>query len=249
MPVIDLRGSSPAMLARELRDGDLVVAHPEYWRLAAPLIKKFPRGVVGISSTAPCPEATSQALIAAGLKKFLHIYGSSETAGVGWREQASSPYTLFSFWERSARNANELVRKMPNGQFITYMCQDAIAWSGKRDFRPNGRIDEGVQIGGINVFPSKVRSVLLQHPDVLDVAVRLMRVDEGNRLKALVVPRIASSSHTLLHARLDTWVRTRLKPPERPRAFSFSDALPKNAAGKNIDWVIVPTVDSKEETV
>jgi long-chain acyl-CoA synthetase len=32
-----------------------------------------------------------------------------------------------------------------------------------------------VQVGGVNVFPERVRQVLLEHPLVVDAAVRLMR--------------------------------------------------------------------------
>jgi acyl-CoA synthetase (AMP-forming)/AMP-acid ligase II len=46
-----------------------------------------------------------------------------------------------------------------------------------------------VQVAGVNVWPQRVAEALRAHPDVLDAVVRPMRADEGERLKAFVVPR------------------------------------------------------------
>ena len=92
-----------------------------------------------------------------------------------------------------------------------------------------------MQVGGTNVFPARVRSVLLAHPLVADAAVRLMAPAEGTRLKAFIVPRDGADKATL-PAELERWVQQRLSAPERPRAFSFGAALPVNAQGKGCDW-------------
>ena len=46
-----------------------------------------------------------------------------------------------------------------------------------------------MRVAGFNIYPARVREVLLSHPAVADVSVRLMRASEGERLKAFVVPR------------------------------------------------------------
>jgi 4-coumarate--CoA ligase (photoactive yellow protein activation family) len=240
VPVIDLRGSSPAALARELRDGDLVIGHPEFWRAAVRLLPSMPAGVMGVTSTAPCPDDVSVALVHAGMETLVQIYGSSETAGVGWRVRATDPYRLLSHWARIDGRQDALERRYADGRREMFACRDALVWEDARSFLPAGRIDDAVQVGGINVFPAKVRLALIQHPDVLDASVRLMRAEEGNRLKAFIVPRNPDADHVALHTRLDDWTRTHLATPERPKAFTFGTRLPTSAAGKHADWTLLP---------
>jgi 4-coumarate--CoA ligase (photoactive yellow protein activation family) len=232
--VTDLRSGSAARLAHQLREGDLVVGHPEFWRAAARTVPGFPAGVTGVTSTAPCPDEVSAALALAGLTTLLQVYGSSETAGVGWRTSPAQPYTLFSYWQRDGDDTGAIVRAGDRGGRRD--CQDALRWLDARRFVPTGRIDQAVQVGGINVFPAQVRRELLLHPDVLDASVRLMQPAEGNRLKAYVVPRNARADRQQLHAALDAWAGARLSAPARPRAFSFGAALPADDKGKPADW-------------
>lgn len=243
--IIDLRGGSPARLARELKDGDLVIGHPEFWRAATRLMPSVPAGVVGVTSTAPCPAEVSQALEQAGIQKLIQVYGSSETAGIGWRDSAAAPYRLFKHWKRSELQDQRLFRTLPDGQETPYSSQDLLQWMGPREFIPAGRIDNAVQVGGINVFPQRVRDVLLRHPDVADAAVRLMRPEEGTRLKAFIVPRRLDTDHADLQARLQSWVSEHLTTPERPKAFSFGEHLPKSSMGKDGDWFIAASFSPK----
>jgi acyl-coenzyme A synthetase/AMP-(fatty) acid ligase len=76
------------------------------------------------------------------------------------------------------------------------------------------------------------------HPAVADAAVRLMRPDEGRRLKAFVVPRADDSAATELAAQLSGWIAERLTAPERPAAWTFGARLPRQASGKPADWII-----------
>jgi 4-coumarate--CoA ligase (photoactive yellow protein activation family) len=235
--VIDLRSGSAARLAQQLREGDLVIGHPEFWRAAVRSVPAFPPGVTGITSTAPCPEQISAALQQAGLARLLQIYGSSETAGVGWRSSHDQPYQLLSYWRRAGDDGSALSR-FAAGDSLARHCQDTLTWMDEQRFLPAGRVDQAVQVGGINVFPERVRRELLLHPDVLDVSVRLMRPDEGNRLKAFIVPRDAGADQAGLHATLNAWAGARLTAPERPRAFSFGNALPTDGKGKSADWAL-----------
>jgi long-chain acyl-CoA synthetase len=236
--VIDLRGRSPASLARMLRDGDLVAAHPDFWHAAARGAGALPPGVIGVSSTAPCADAVSEALAAAGLQSLFQVYGSSESAGIGWRASHHDAYRLFPYWRRAGDGESVLVRTMPDGSRLDLDCQDAIGWEGADAFRLGERLDAAVQVGGVNVFPARVAALLAGHPLVVDAAVRLMRSDEGSRLKAFVVPASAVTDTAQLARELEAWAELALAAAERPRAFSFGAALPRNAAGKQCDWLI-----------
>jgi long-chain acyl-CoA synthetase len=236
--VIDVRDRSPAGLATQLRPGDLVIGHPEFWRALAHLAPQLAPGITGVTSTSPCPDEVADALRAAGLDTLLQVYGSSETGGVGWRDAAHADYRLFSYWTRVGDEA-QLERLLGDGRRLRYPLQDKLAWSAPDLFRPSGRIDHAVQVGGTNVFPAYVADVLAMHSGVREVAVRLMRSDEGNRLKAFIVPQEGDRVDLdRMRAALTDWVRERLTVPERPTVFSFGGQLPRKADGKPTDWII-----------
>lgn len=240
--VCDLRGASPGAVARQLRPGDLVVGFPDFWRTFAPVAGSLRQGITGVSSTAPCPDEVARAVQAAGIERLVQVYGSSETAGVGWREGPDEDYRLFPYWQRGdtkLEGAQTLVRRTADGGTRHVALQDKLDWDGPERFRPAGRLDQAVQVGGINVFPAYVADVLRMHPLVADASVRLMRPDEGRRLKAFVVPREgASLDADALRAELAAWMAERLPAPERPMAYSFGPALPRQASGKPTDWII-----------
>ena len=230
LPSVDLRGASPAALAAQLAPGDLVVAYPDFWSTVVALSPRFPGDVAGVSSGAPCPDATANALAAGGLR-LLQVYGSSETAGVGTRVAAGVPYVLLPYWRRGA-----VENTIERGE-QRFALQDRIEWLDERQFLPNGRIDQAVQVGGTNVYPAYVAEVLALHPAVRACVVRPMRPDEGVRLKAFVVTA-EGVAPTALRAELDAWIGERLTPPERPAAYSFGPALPRKPGGKPADWII-----------
>nr|WP_229482225.1 AMP-binding protein [Massilia sp. JS1662] len=235
LEVIDVRRAVPATLAALVCPGDLVVAHPGWWEAAARVMPAFDGDIVGVTSTAPCPDALADTLAAAGLR-LLQVYGSSETAGVGWRDRADAPFTLLPYWTRTD-DAAGLARTLPDGTVRRYPLQDRLDWADGTRFLPAGRVDEAVQVGGMNVFPAYVADVLALHPHVREAAVRLMRPDEGRRLKAFVVAEPGADAD-VLRAELPGWIAERLTAPERPVAWTFGPRLPRQASGKPADWII-----------
>ena len=235
--VVDARSRSPASLAASLRSGDLVVAYPELWRAIARTATSIPAGALGVTSTAPCPDETSAAIERAGIGALVHVYGSSETAGVAWRASSRDPYSLFGFWSRSLDDELALARALPDGRVVMARLQDHVHWLDARRFELGPRRDAAVQVGGINVFPERVRQVLLRHPGVRDAVVRPMNREEGARLKAFVVP-LDPAAPAVLEERLRHWIDTHLAPPERPRAIRFGRELPRQESGKMADWAL-----------
>lgn len=239
--VCDLRDHAPAALAARLMPGDLVIGHPDLWRAVGQAAGPLAPDVVGVTSTAPCPPEVARAALATGLTRLVQIYGSSETAGVGWRDAPEGGYTLFPYWSREVQpdlQADCLVRQCPDGTRRPAALQDRLAWRDDGRFQPDGRIDQAVQVGGVNVFPGYVADVLQLHPAVLDASVRRMRPDEGERLKAFVVVKEGTAADAALQAALHTWLSERLTAPECPAAYSFGPRLPRGASGKLADWII-----------
>ena len=89
-----------------------------------------------------------------------------------------------------------------------------------------GRREDLVISGGVNVYPLEVEQVLLEHPGVDDVAVYGVPDDDwGQRVCAAYVGSATAPE-------LDTYVRERLAPPKRPKAWHALDDLPRTLTGK-----------------
>ena len=253
-PVLDVRGHSPGGLASLARPGDLVIGHPAFWAAVARAAPSgWPPGVTGVTSTAPCPVGTASAMTAAGLSRLLQIHGSSETAGIGWRDDPDGPYTLMPHWDRElprdrdtlpqpehdiGRLRRTSVPGCPAGS-DTVVAPDRLEWLDRRRYHVRGRQDGAVQVGGVNVFPTHVGDVLRKHPGVAAAAVRLMRPSEGLRLKAFIVPRDPGADAGILRRGLDALAAAALTVAERPRAYSFGRVLPIDPMGKAADWQIM----------
>ena len=232
VPVVDARDRIPVRLCEQLEDGDVVVGHPSFW---SSFVKSgaVAADVIGVTSTAPCPDALAEAVSAMGLRSLVQVYGSTETGGIASRTAADEDFKLFPFW---ARGGEALARRRVDGAQAVFSPPDHLAWSGDRTFRIGGRVDAAVQVGGHNVYPSHVAARLREHPEVETAAVRLMNPAEGDRLKAFVVPRLGGACEDLLRRELSQWCHEHLTAPERPRAFSFGAELPTNEQAKPLDW-------------
>ena len=239
LPVLELRAHAPAELATLLRPGDLVLGHPAFWDAALRgLAGTLPADVVGVTSSAPCPNDTALRLRQAGLARLLQVYGSSETAGVGWRDDPADPYTLLPGWRRDDDGLLKGQRPV--------QLPDLLGWEDDERFRLLGRRDGAVQVGGFNVVPEEVCAALLRHPAVADAAVRPMRPEEGDRLKAFVVPAAAADPDEL-SAALRRFAVATLTPAQRPGAYSFGPALPRTELGKLADWAADPDPRGREQ--
>jgi long-chain acyl-CoA synthetase len=232
----DIRAHAPARLAGLVESGDVVVAYPDFWRAFVRTVPRVAPAAIGVTSTAPCPPEVALGVRAAGIERFVDVYGSSETAGIGWRDDPHGAYELFTFWRRGAGERG-LIRRRPDGIERSLDAPDMLEWDGPRYVRPTGRAEGAVQVGGINVFPERVRAVLREHAGVHAAVVRLMRPDEGERLKAFVVPQPGGDRAELLAA-LWAHVDARLSPAERPKSIVFGERLPVSALGKPADWLI-----------
>ncbi|WP_435362857.1 class I adenylate-forming enzyme family protein [Haloarchaeobius sp. DYHT-AS-18] len=98
----------------------------------------------------------------------------------------------------------------------------------------NGRQDNMIVSGGINVYPETVREAIASHPRIEDVAlIGVSHREWGQTLKAIVVP----SDETLTEGELETICRTlpALSEYQRPRQFEFVTELPRTGTNK-IDY-------------
>ena len=248
--MIDVRGYSPGALAKLALQNDIVVGYPAFWAAVSRAASSgWAPGVTGVTSTAPCPAETAIAVRAAGLSRLLQIHGSSETAGLGWRDDPHGAYTLLPHWKRASEEHLLRTFLIDGDTGSVVAVPDSLKWLDQRCYHLGGRLDGAVQVGGINVFPSHVSEVLRKHPDIAAVAVRLMRPPEGLRLKALIVPHDPGFNEDVLRHELDAFAAKELSVAEQPRAYSFGPMLPTDTMGKTTDWQIIGTANLQPEVV
>jgi long-chain acyl-CoA synthetase len=89
-----------------------------------------------------------------------------------------------------------------------------------------GRREDLIISGGVNVYPLEVEQVLGEHPGVTDIAVYAVDdLEWGQRVCAAVVGEATE-------AELTAYARDRLAPPKRPKTWVFHEALPRTLTGK-----------------
>lgn len=242
LPVI--RGAKALSVVQrgKLEAGDLIIGFPFIWQQLSRQGAQFPPGVTGITSTGPCDPSIIRELRDQGLDRMVEVYGSSETAGIGFRDDPQAAFRLLPRWIRC--QSPHALADSDNGE--EYQLSDNLDWADQFHLRPAGRRDEAVQVGGINVFPANIAERLQNLPDVAAAAVRLMAPDEGVRLKAFIVPDTKQHDRESFEARLHAWCARNLSAAERPKSFTFGSQLPCNAMGKQSDWPIGTEAASRE---
>ena len=246
VPVIDADVSDlPTLQAH-----DLVVAVPDQWAWLSASTRAWPAHVQGVSSTAPMPAAVHEAMTLAHgapeahdaandhgprLERLLQIYGSSETAGLAWRNSAAGAYALAPGRLRNAADGIDLL--LPSGTRQAMAVQDELAWTGPDTFELLRRSDESVQVGGHNVSPAWVVAQLQAHSAVKEAAVRLATDTTPAKLKAFIVLQPAAQANTTpQRTDLEQWINATLPWYATFSSITYGSALPRNAMGKASDW-------------
>lgn len=257
-PVVHMPPLPTAGFFESLRDGDVVMAFPFFWQSLLAVTRqrtgedafRLPPDVMGVTATSPCPPRVISGLLDPGpdgvplLVGMKEIYGSSETNGIGIRHDGEEWYELYAIWDPVIlEDGTRMLRRPgawagPSGDALMPL-PDVLVWhpENPRAFRPERRMDTAVQVAGVNVYPEEVAAVLRTHPLVRDCAVRLMRPEEGSRLKAFIVPGCPldkAASHFGKEFR--AWMAERLDAPRRPKHVRLGAVIPVNAMGKASDW-------------
>jgi long-chain acyl-CoA synthetase len=89
-----------------------------------------------------------------------------------------------------------------------------------------GRREDLVISGGVNVYPVEVEHVLAEHPQVVEVAVFGIEDESwGQRVCAAVVGSASGDE-------LKEFAAERLAPPKRPKDYFTVESLPHTPTGK-----------------
>jgi long-chain acyl-CoA synthetase len=132
-------------------------------------------------------------------------------------------HARFTYWGDPGKTAAAW-RETPEGPEFT--VHDAGRLDAQGYLFLDGRREDLVISGGVNVYPLEVENALREHPGVEDVAVYAVDDDTwGQRVCAGVVG-------TATTAELDAFARSRLAPAKRPKEYHHLDALPVTSTGK-----------------
>jgi long-chain acyl-CoA synthetase len=87
--------------------------------------------------------------------------------------------------------------------------------------------------GGVNIYPAEIEAVLVNHPQVIDVAVfGVPNVEFGEEVKAAVQLVDGAAWSPELESELIGLARAQLAGYKQPRSFDVVDEMPRSDAGK-----------------
>ena len=130
----------------EFLPDDLIVATPFNWQFIYSSFNSKKIECAGISSGAHLNDQLFEQLVKIGFN-ITEVFGSTETAGVGYRNKPCKAFELFSYWSFDA-DAKHLIRKYDQQIF---QLQDHVVLQETPYFTVLSRIDQVVQIGGVNI--------------------------------------------------------------------------------------------------
>ena len=103
----------------------------------------------------------------------------------------------------------------------------------------DGRADDVIVRGGENMSPGEIEDALLEHEAVADAAVVGVPSEEwGEAVAAVVVAKSGAAANAALAARLQEFVKARLRSSRAPERVTFWNELPYNETGKLLRRVV-----------
>ena len=172
----------------------------------------------------------------------IEVYGSSETGGIAWRQQANGPdeaWTAFPGVHWRIDPVHQVLEVssayLPNADWFRTADQAAAGTSSR--FLLRGRIDRIAKIEGKRISLNAIESLLMASP--LVTAARII-VLEGSRQRvaAFIVPSGSGRQQLAELGRLNFGRSLRnllvdsIEPVGLPRIWRYPDAFPVNAQGK-----------------
>lgn len=150
------------------------------------------------------------------------------------------PQVMDGYWGNPEATAQALT---PDGWLMT---GDIARMDEDGYFQIISRKKEMILAGKYQVYPRDVEEVLYEHPGVKEVAVvgLAQMGDEGQRIKAYIVPRPGSR---LSKDELLALCKRRLKEYAVPWEIEFREELPKSFVGKVLRRLLVEDPESEEQ--
>lgn len=237
VPCITLNPATtlPATWAQQLHNNDLIVATPDIWQLLIDLDISLPKRFVAISSTAPLnPRVAQQIRTRYPDATLAEIYGSTETAGLGWRTGTETGYQLLPWWELDL--ASEPARVSSERFRENHQLSDRITRRDDGCFLVSGRTDDVVQIAGHNINLRTLAAILVEHPDIRDAKARYQFNEGHHQLHYFLALHERPADERLWCDNFARWLTRQLGDVPPPASIVVSDELPKSTLGKTLSW-------------
>ena len=207
-----------------------------------------------VHAGSPCPPALKRAALAVvAPDALLEFYGSTEgqftvCSSADWLERPGTVGRARRGRELSVDTDGTVWCRPPTFQRFTYWGDEAKtsrAWRdgaftvgdlGRLDadgyLYLDGRRDDLVITGGVNVYPAEVEASLADVPGVADVAVFGLADEQwGQRVCAAVVVGPGVDPGELVDTLME-YAAVHLAGYKRPKRYEVVDALPRTATGK-----------------
>ncbi|MGF1766682.1 AMP-binding protein [Enterovibrio makurazakiensis] len=193
------------------------------------------------SSGGPLPYDAAQLSIASLGYLPIEVYGSTETGGIGFRQQTSesSPWRLFDGITASLNESGCLSLRSP---YIDpqqwYHTADICELFDDRHFLLKGRADRVVKVEEKRVSLTEIEQRLCQSPWVTDAASVVLSQGGRQVIAAVVVLSaqgldiIQETSQGKFKLSLRHAMREWLEPIAIPRRLKFVQNIPQNSQGK-----------------
>ena len=200
----------------DLAPGTLMVATPFQWEL---LVNSLPENMLTIQGvTAASP--MHQELFHQIRSKKIHlteIYGATETAGVGFRNEWQLPFQLFPYWQlKEQKGIMELVDK--DNQQI-YPLMDNIIQYTDQTFSIVGRKDQQIKIAGHLVNLEKIKKSIQTLSNIRDCTISAKADTNETIIQAALQLKTDNEAERIS---IKQAIRNLLPAHERPRLIYFS---------------------------
>jgi len=167
-----------------------------------------------------------------GIDDVFSAYGLTESTGVVSLCQKGDDFETIATTCGRPLPGTELRLVDDDGQEVE--TGDIGRQDAKGYIKITDRKKDMVIVGGFNVYPAEIEKALLQHPSITDVAVTGASDERlGEVTHAHIVRDGELSKDDLI-----TWCRENMANYKVPRRVSFHKALPRNASGKVMKYML-----------
>jgi long-chain acyl-CoA synthetase len=226
--------SMPTTITQMLREGDMIIAIPAFWRLLRELELPLPAEFTAISSTAQLePEVAAWFREQYPRAVFAEVYGSTESAGVAFRVADDVAYTLLPWWQLSCVDQYWHLQHRTLNQHVQLM--DQLVQISERQINVLGRQDRSVKINGHIVNPERVAELLKNYPDVADARVKTTLVDGEPQLHFFLVAASLVTAPESLN-KFKNFLIAHLGNLPPPATVVIADDFPRGILDKPLDW-------------
>lgn len=236
--------------------GDYIISSPAHLGRFSLLEECAPKSFSYVFSSGAPLDFDSAALSKKHLGTLpIEVYGSTETGGIAYRrqEEESTPWKRFDCVALSCDANNKLSVKSPYiDDEAGYQTQDMVSWNDDQTFHLLGRADRIIKVEGKRVSLFEIENKLIKTAFVADAAVLLLKKAHRDELGAVVVlsqlgqDKLTAVGRLAFTRELRKILSLYFDAVLIPRKWRFVDAIPTNAQGKRLPFVLKKLFEAQE---